>query len=111
MIFPGEDRSHAVERNVTPPAVLDGVETGAWEKVGGIPLIVRTLYHLNEALVPRVVILCRNGNIPMDLRRWGRDVALEVMQVEKNVADSMLSIANLGSHLIYIDGSHLMVPG
>jgi hypothetical protein len=90
--------------------VLNARIPGAWKKVGGIPLIARTLFHLNQLGLKIVVPLWDADHPPQNLKIWQGEVHVESAQVEVGLPAAILSILNLAKHFIYIDAGHLIAP-
>jgi phosphatidylglycerophosphate synthase len=97
--------------NVDPPlAVLNACHPGAWERVGGIALTARTLFHLNQFGIKKVVLLLRTQNVPIDLKKWQGSLELQHVVQKEDIPATILSIAGLGEYFIYIDTAHLIDP-
>jgi len=93
-------------------AVLNACGTGAWEMVGGIPLVARFLHHLNGLGIEEVILLQESGLGSMDLERWRRRMRLRKVKIDggKNIAAAILSTPRLAPRFLYLDGAHLMDP-
>ncbi len=100
-----------MEKKIEPPlAVLNACHPGAWQKVGGVPLVGRFLFHLDEAGIKRVVLISETGPLPTELERWQKNLQLDRVSAGENIPESILTIPVLGKTLIYIDAAHLMDP-
>lgn len=93
-----------------PVAILNACRSGAWEKVGGIPLIARALYHLKELEIKEVVLLLSMDSLPTELEKWQGNLKLQQIKVKEDIPTTILSIANLKQHFLYIDAAHLIDP-
>jgi phosphatidylglycerophosphate synthase len=93
-----------------PVAILNACRSGAWEKVGGIPLIARTLYHLKEFETKEVVLLLSMDSLPTELEKWQGNFKLQQIKIKEDIPTTILSIANLQQHFLYIDAAHLIDP-
>jgi 1L-myo-inositol 1-phosphate cytidylyltransferase / CDP-L-myo-inositol myo-inositolphosphotransferase len=93
-----------------PLAILNACPPGAWEKVGGIPLVARTLFHLNRSGVKKALLLIKTEKAPADLKRWQGNVRLEQVTVKEEIAGALLSAASLDQHYLYVDAAHLIDP-
>ncbi len=60
-----------------PLAILNAYRSGAWKKVGGIPLIARSLYHLKEVGIKEVVLLLSMDKLPTGLKKWQGNLKLQ----------------------------------
>lgn len=90
--------------------VLNACTPGARKRVGGIPLIARTLFHLNKLGLKRVVLLWDADHPPQDLKRWQGEVQVETAQVEMGLPAALLSMVDLTEHFLYVDAGHLIDP-
>lgn len=93
-------------------AVLDACHEGAWEVVGGIPLIARSLYHLGRLGMEEAVVLIGPGSSPVSLRKWQGGMRLrEVRKSDGGSAPSaILSVPGLDWRFLYLDAAHLIGP-
>ncbi|MBW2305636.1 MAG: CDP-alcohol phosphatidyltransferase family protein [Deltaproteobacteria bacterium] len=96
----------------TPPslAILNACHPGAWEKVGGITLTARTLFHLKEAGIKKVVLLLSTDSIPIELTKWQGTLELQQVRAKVNIPGTILSITDLEQRFLYIDTAHLIDP-
>ena len=98
-------------RDGDPPlAVLNACHPGAWERVGGIALTARALFHLNQFGIKKVVLLLKTQDVPVDLRRWQGSLEIQPVVQRENVPATILSISGLGEKFLYIDTAHLIDP-
>lgn len=98
-------------RKTSPPlGILNGCSPGAWKRVGGIPLIARSLFHLKALGLKRLVLLWDVSHPPQDLEPWQGSIWIELMQVKDGLPEALLSIADLAEYFIYIDAGHLIDP-
>lgn len=98
------------ERIEPPLVVLNACHPGAWQRVGGIPLVARTLFHLHQFGMDRVTLLLETEGTPEDLRAWQKNLRIERLRVTEDIPPTLLGLKNPGSSLVYIDASHLMDP-
>jgi len=100
-----------VDKNTDSPiAVLNACHPGAWERVGGIPLVARIFFHLDKFGIRRVAFLLTTDRIPENLNRWGRSLQIEQLRVGKDIPTTILTFNGLGQYLLYIDAAHLIDP-
>jgi len=93
-----------------PLGILNACSPGAWKKVGGIPLIARSLFHLSALGLNRVVLLWDVAHPAKSLEKWRGGIRIELKQVTNGLAAALLSIADLAEHFLYIDAGHLVDP-
>jgi 1L-myo-inositol 1-phosphate cytidylyltransferase / CDP-L-myo-inositol myo-inositolphosphotransferase len=93
-----------------PVGILNACSRGAWKKVGGIPLIARSLFHLNALGLKRVVLLWDSEHPPQGLEKWQGRIRIEHKQVTDGLAAALLSAADLAERFIYLDAGHLLDP-
>ena len=91
-------------------AVLNADDSGAWERVGGIPLVARSLFHLKKLGIKKVILLLRTDHLPEDLRRWQAGLELRVLKAGQDLPATILSIPDRGEYFFYIDAAHLIDP-
>ncbi len=91
-------------------AVINACQPGAWERVGGIPLVARALFHLGAFGVSRVALLLGTDQNPADLKKWEKNLQVEVLRSEEEIPQALLNIQDLEPTLIYIDAAHLIDP-
>lgn len=96
------------ERAKPPLAVINACHPGAWERVGGIPLVARSLFHLHDFGTRRVILLLGTDQIPADLKEWQRDLQVGVLRLREEIPQALLNIQDLEPTLIYIDAAHLI---
>ena len=113
-MFPkAKQTSHSfqVHKSIRQPlAILNACHPGAWEKVGGIPLTARTLFHLKELEIKKVVVLLSMDRTPLGLQKWHPNLELHQMTATEDVPATILSIAGLEPHFLYLDTAHLIDP-
>ena len=93
-----------------PLGILNACSLGAWKRVGGIPLIARSLFHLKALGLKRLVLLWDVDHPPQALEPWHGSIQIELRQVKNGLPEALLSIAGLAEHFIYIDAGHLIDP-
>jgi len=93
-----------------PLAILNACHPGAWERVGGIPLIARTVFHLNSFGIKRAILLVRTERVSEDLKKWRGNVKIDQVRVKEDIANAMLSVTDLGQQFVYIDAIYLIDP-
>jgi phosphatidylglycerophosphate synthase len=98
------------DRIETPLVVLNACHPGAWLRVGGVPLVARTLFHLNQLGMERVVLLFTTERIPEDFKAWRKNFRIEPLRVTENIPATLLTLKDPGPSLVYIDAAHLMDP-
>lgn len=84
--------------------ILDASCRGAWELVGGVPLVARNLYHLVELNVKDITILISKEIKIYDLSKWKGDTRLVYVYVED---DDLKYLSNINGDLIYLNASYL----
>jgi phosphatidylglycerophosphate synthase len=106
----------------TRQAVLDASQDGAWENVGGLPLIARSLYWMRKLGVEECVVVSSENGAVEKLDKWRGSVALRgtPAQIESSarpgergsvrVPKAIRSLADLDEWFLYIDCSHLIDP-
>jgi len=99
-----------IKNSSRPLAVLNACHPGAWERVGGIPLVARTLFHLKEHGIKKVFLLLRADENTVALERWKGSVELHGLIIKEDIPKTILSITDLGKHFAYIDTAHLIDP-
>jgi len=90
--------------------ILNACSPGAWKRVGGIPLIARSLFHLNALGLKRLVLLWDSDHPPQGLEKWQGAIRVEPMQVRDRLPAALSSTANLAEQFVYIDAGHLIDP-
>jgi 1L-myo-inositol 1-phosphate cytidylyltransferase / CDP-L-myo-inositol myo-inositolphosphotransferase len=93
-----------------PLGILNACGPGAWKRVGGIPLVVRSLFHLNALGLKRLVLLWDSDHPPQGLEKWQSSIRIEPMQVREGLPAALLSTANLAEWFVYVDAGHLIDP-
>jgi phosphatidylglycerophosphate synthase len=111
-VVDNERTFHAQEnekRGEPPLAVLNACRLGAWEIVGGVPLVGRTLFHLNKFGIKKAVLLLKTKGILFDLKKWQGNIRIEALRVgEEDVSRRLLDICPLESRIVYINAAHLI---
>ncbi len=97
------------DEEVRPPlAVINACHPGAWERVGGIPLVARSLFHLHDFGTRRVILLLGMDQIPTDLKEWQKNLQVEALRLKEEVPQTLLDIKDLEPTIVYIDAAHLI---
>jgi phosphatidylglycerophosphate synthase len=91
-------------------AILNACRSGAWENVGGIPLIARYLYHLKKIGIKKVAMLLTNQELFSKLKKGQGDLQLQLVTVRENIPVTILSVNNRENHFLYLDTAHLIDP-
>jgi phosphatidylglycerophosphate synthase len=100
-----------MDKRIEPPlAVLNACHPGAWRKVGGIPLVARALFHLDQFGIKRVALLLKTERIPEDLKPWQKNLRIEPLRVAEDIPSALLALKDPGPSLVYIDAAHLIDP-
>jgi 1L-myo-inositol 1-phosphate cytidylyltransferase / CDP-L-myo-inositol myo-inositolphosphotransferase len=113
MSSPAQERHCHSNISVKPSptlGILNACSPGAWKRVGGIPLVARSLFHLDALGLERLVLLWNSNCPPQSLEKWQGDIQIESHQVKNGLPEALLSIADLAERFIYIDASHLIDP-
>jgi 1L-myo-inositol 1-phosphate cytidylyltransferase / CDP-L-myo-inositol myo-inositolphosphotransferase len=100
--------SNTAVKTSPPLGILNGCSAGAWKKVGGIPLLARSLFHLNALGLKRVVLLWDPGHPPQSLEKWQGGIQIELRPVKNDLPAALLSLAELAERFIYVDAGHLI---
>lgn len=90
-------------------AVLNGCRMGAWEQVGGVPLIGRALFQLNKLGIRETFVLVSSQRGPLELARWQGELSLRYVRLEGDIASTILDVgaADKGP-VLYLDAAHLV---
>jgi 1L-myo-inositol 1-phosphate cytidylyltransferase / CDP-L-myo-inositol myo-inositolphosphotransferase len=104
------DRPDAFVEASSPLGILNACRSGAWKRVGGIPLIARSLFHLNALGLKELVLLWDSDHPPQDLEKWQGTIRIEPLQVMNGLPAALRSTANLAEQFVYIDTGHLIDP-
>jgi phosphatidylglycerophosphate synthase len=92
-------------------SILNACSPGAWERVGGVSLAARTLFHLRELGVTRVILLLSSDDrLHPEIRKWQGGLELNQVRVKGDIPSTILSISGLESPFLYIDTTHLIDP-
>lgn len=95
----------------SPPLVLLNVRPpGAWEVVGGIPLVARILYPLEGLGLKKVVFLTDGDKDLSDLKRRPKNIAIQWVKIKGEIPTDLEPLAALSEHFIYLDAGHLVDP-
>lgn len=98
------------DRIEPPLVVLNACSPGAWQRVGGVPLAARTLFHLDQFGIERAVLLLKTEKIPEDLKAWQKSLRIEPLRLTEDIPTALLALNNSGPSLVYIDAAHLIDP-
>ncbi len=96
-------------------AVLNACSSGAWERVGGIPLVARSLYWVRKQGIEDVVILSSEGGVAERLGKWRGDIVMGEVVVQEStsshvIPEAVLALPELDDWFLYIDCAHLLDP-
>lgn len=107
---PHEDLPEVAPQGKPRQAILNACHEGAWEEVGGIPLIARSIHHLGKLGLEEVIVLGGAPHGPMGLNKWLGGMRLrELGKPEgETVASAILSIRGLPRPFLYLDAAHLV---
>lgn len=98
------------ERMEPPLAVVNACHPGAWERVGGLSLVARALFHLNQFGIRKVALLLTGDKIPADLKNWQGNLRVKPLKLAEGVPETILALKNFEPSLVYIDATHLIDP-
>ena len=94
-----------------PTVMIDATLSGAWERVGGIPLIARSLFHLGELQMERVFLLLREDRNPTVLKPWLGSLDMDMVRIgEKDTPETILALMEPDAPCLFINASHLIDP-
>jgi phosphatidylglycerophosphate synthase len=93
-----------------PLTVLNACRPGAWERVGGVPLVGRTLFHLNKIGIREIFVLLSGKAPPLDLSKWQGDLGLNYVQLVKDVPPTILTVMTDKGPVLYLNAAHLIDP-
>lgn len=100
-----------MDKRIEPPlAVLNACHPGAWQRVGGVPLVARALFHLDQFGIKRVALLLKTERTPEDLKPWQKNLRIEPLRVAEDIPSTLLALKDPGPSLVYIDAAHLIDP-
>lgn len=100
-----------MDKRIEPPlAVLNACHPGAWQRVGGVPLVARALFHLDQFGIKRVALLLNTERISEDLKPWQKNLRIEPLRVAEDIPGTLLALKDPGPSLVYIDAAHLIDP-
>lgn len=94
-------------------AVLEALHPGAWQTVGGIPLIARTIYHLQKAGLKEIALLLPSDAEHADLKPWLDGIRVHRIRIDhrhESIPAAILAKVELDAAFLYIDTSHLIDP-
>lgn len=93
-------------------AVLDARCDSAWTRVGGIPLVARSLWHLNKLGIEEVILLVDSGGRSTELGKWRGRLSLREWRADRGapVAPALLAVLSLAPRFLFLDCAHLMDP-
>lgn len=95
-----------------PPrrAVLDARRAGAWERVGGVPLVGRALFHLREMGLENILLLFPPGRDPKTLAHWVAGLEVEYLEATARFNYPDFGPAEETDRFLYLDAAHLVDP-
>ncbi len=93
-----------------PMVVVNACHPGAWQRVGGVPLVARTLFHLDQFGIKRVALLLNAERNPEGLKAWQKNLRVELLRVIEDIPNTLLALKEPGTSLVYIDAAHLIDP-
>ena len=85
--------------------IIDASSKGAWEKVGGIPLVARNLYYLNKYGVKKITVIIPPYKKPPDLNKWSGDSNVNFVKKEDSLLYHLSQIRT--ETVFYLDSSFL----
>ncbi len=98
------------ERIEPPLVVLNACHACAWQRVGGVPLVARTLFHLQQLGMHRVALLLKAEGALGNLKEWQKNLQIEPIRMTEDIPATLLGLKNSGRSFVYIDAAHLMDP-
>ncbi len=93
-----------------PLMFINAGRPGAWESVGGIPLVIRTLYHLRALGLKEGYLLVDGEKDLGGFERWVGGLRLWPIIVEKDIWAAMGPFSHLAENFLYVDAAHLFDP-
>jgi len=115
MVRERSDKACLLETRETSPqltAVIDATDPGAWMSVGGVPLVARTLFHVQALALKRVRILMDRENPCLDLSKWQRNLTVTYAQIGESLPETVRSAARSAADfqgpVLWIDAAHLI---
>jgi phosphatidylglycerophosphate synthase len=100
-----------------PPAVsfrgnvvLDARGPGSWERVGGIFLVARALFHLGKMGFRKTSLLYPPGRDPEMLVPWAKDLEVDNIEARPDFQWQQLGPALQGDRILFLDAAHLFDP-
>ncbi|RLB09954.1 MAG: hypothetical protein DRG27_03855 [Deltaproteobacteria bacterium] len=85
--------------------IIDASSKGAWEKVGGIPLVARNLYYLNKYGVKKITVIIPPYKKPPNLKKWAGDSNVNFVKKEDSLLYHLSQIKT--ETVFYLDSSFL----
>ena len=85
--------------------VINASSKGAWEKVGGIPLVARNLYYLNKYGVKKITVIIPPYKKPPNLKKWAGDSNVNFVKKEDSLLYHLSQIST--ETVFYLDSSFL----
>jgi phosphatidylglycerophosphate synthase len=101
-----EDRRHAVR----PLFFINACHPGAWEKVGGLPLTIRILFHLNAFGLREGILFADGARDLTRFRRWLGDLQLRQEILTEDSWNAMCPFSDLAEDVVYVDAAYLYDP-
>jgi len=93
-----------------PLAIINATHSNVWQRVGGIPLMARWVYHLNAIGVKKVNVLIRNEDTPKPLDKWQGTLQLDWVRLQSDIPTAILTALDPAASFIYIDAAFLADP-
>lgn len=91
-------------------AVIDATDPGAWMSVGGIPLVARTLFHMQALVLKKVLVLLDREKPCSDLTQWQKDLTVTYAQMRGSLPETILSVSEFHEPFLWVDAVHLIDP-
>jgi phosphatidylglycerophosphate synthase len=91
-------------------AVVDARRPGAWERVGGIPLVARGFFHLREMGVENFRLLIPSGRDPHILASWASGAEVQCFESGASFNWGGFSPRGEAERFLYLDAAHLVDP-
>jgi len=101
-----EDRRHVVR----PLFLINACHPGTWGKVGGLPLTIRILFHLNAFGLREGILFVDGARDLTRFRRWLGDLQLRQEILTKDIWKAMRPFSDLAEGFVYVDAAHLADP-
>jgi phosphatidylglycerophosphate synthase len=95
----------------SPPIVLvNACPPGAWEIVGGISLVTRILYQLDDLGLKRATLVTAGDKDLSDIKRRPKNMEIRWMKTKGEILSDLESLTALSERVIYLDAGHLVDP-